>query len=210
MSGNGTFHIQLHGQGGHASQPECCKDPVLAAAAITMNLQQIVSRRMAPQSATVVSVTSIEAASSPTVTPEHARLDGSIRLARSELRAPINELIEQITLDTAHAYGVEAEIQIKPRYEATLNHAGPAARYRQALAEEFGEDWQASSVALPIMASEDFSYYLNAIPGAYALVGMACESEFQAPCHSPHYRFNDDVLAPVVRVFARLTGAPLP
>jgi len=210
MSGNGTFHIQLHGKGGHASQPECCKDPVLAAAAITMNLQQIVSRRMAPQSATVVSVTSIEALSSPTVTPEHARLDGSIRLARSELRAPINELIEQITKDTADAYGVEAEILIKPRYEATINHPEAAARYRQMLANEFGDGWQANNLALPIMASEDFSYYLNEIPGAYALIGMAREAEFQAPCHSPHYRFNDDTLAPVVRVFARLAGAPLP
>jgi len=210
MSGNGTFHIRLHGRGGHASQPECCKDPVLAAAAITMNLQQIVSRRMAPQSATVVSVTSIEAASSPTVTPEQARLDGSIRLARSELRAPINELIEQITKDTAHAYGVEAEIDIKPRYEATINHPEPAGSYRQALSEEFGDGWQADNLALPIMASEDFSYYLNEIPGAYALIGMAREAEFQAPCHSPHYRFNDDTLALVVRVFARLVGAPLP
>lgn len=210
MAGNGTFHIRLHGRGGHASQPEACRDPVLAAAAVTLNLQQIVARRLPPQAAAVVSVSAIEAPSEPTVTPETARLEGSIRMAQPPLRDEINALIEQITRDTAHAYGVEAEILIKPRYEATVNHAEPAARYRAALAEELGALWQAESLPVPIMASEDFSYYLNEIPGAFALIGMSRGADFTAPCHSPHYRFNDELLAPVVRVFARLAAAPLP
>src|SRR5690554_150359 len=210
MSGNGTFHITLTGKGGHASQPEICRDPVLAAAAVTLNLQQVVSRRLPPQSATVVSVASIEAPSAPTVTPETARIQGSIRLAQPELRPLVNELIEQITQDTARSYGVTAQVETVKRYEATINHAEPAAEYRQAVEAALGEHWQMQSLPLPIMASEDFSYYLNEIPGAFALIGMARDDSYQAPCHSPHYQFNDDLLPRVVEVFARLTGAPLP
>jgi hippurate hydrolase len=210
MSGNGTFHITLTGSGGHASQPELCRDPVLAGAAVTLALQQIVSRRLPPQSATVVSVTAFEALSAATVTPESARLQGSIRLAQPELRPVVNALIEQIAQDTARGYGVTAQVETVKRYEATINHPGPGADYRRALEAALGPDWQMQNLALPIMASEDFSYYLNEIPGAFALIGMAREGRYQAPCHSPHYQFNDDLLPKVVEIFAHLTGAPLP
>ncbi|MBR9828484.1 MAG: amidohydrolase [Oceanospirillales bacterium] len=210
MSGNGTFEIELCGKGGHASQPELCRDPVLAAAAITLNLQQIVSRRLPPQSASVVSVTQIEAISAPTVTPERVMMGGSVRLAQPELRDTINTLIEEISVDTARSYGVSARVKTVKRYEATINHAEAAADCRKALADGLGADWQCDSIHLPIMASEDFSYYLNEVPGAFALIGMAREDNFQAPCHSPHYRFNDDLIPVVVTMFARLCGAPMP
>lgn len=210
MCGNGIFEIVIQGKGGHASQPELCRDPVLAAAAITLNLQQIISRRLAPQQAAVVSVSSIDAPSGTTITPETARIGGSIRLGQASLRAPINQLIEQISQDTARAYGVEAHVTTEPRYEATVNHPGPASCYRQALRDEFGEKWHRAELAMPIMASEDFSYYLQQVPGAFALVGMSQEDNFNIPCHSPHYQFNDQLLAPMVRVFACLAGAVPP
>jgi hippurate hydrolase len=209
MSGNGSFEIIVHGRGGHASQPEACRDPVLAAAAITLALQQIVSRRLPPQAAAVVSVTALEAISVENVIPETARLAGGIRLGSPELRQPINEAITEIATRTAESYGVRAEVNLRPRYEATVNHGGPAAEYRQALAAEFGDRWQAQQPT-PIMASEDFSYYLKAIPGAFALIGMSEAGGFQRPCHSPSYQFNDALLEPMVRIFARLVGAPLP
>ncbi|HSP02806.1 MAG TPA: M20/M25/M40 family metallo-hydrolase, partial [Acidimicrobiales bacterium] len=63
---------------------------------------------------------------------------------------------------------------------------------------------------VPIMASEDFSYYLTEVPGAFALVGADDGQGHDASCHSPHYDFNDRLIGPVVRVYARLAGAPLP
>ncbi len=206
MSGNGTFHIELQGKGGHASQPEACIDPVLAAAAVTLNLQQIVSRRMAPQSAVVISVTSIDAVSSPTVIPNTTKVEGSIRLTDPTLQDQISELITQITKDTASSYGVDAKVLVKPCYEATINHAGPAKHYREILAAELGDQWKGTNIAVPIMASEDFSYYLNEIPGAYALIGMGQEEHFCAPCHSPNYEFNDELIPSVVRVFSKIVG----
>jgi len=214
MSGNGTFHLQIQGVGGHASQPEAARDPVLAAAATTLNLQQIISRRMPPQAAAVVSVTSLVADSNVTVIPDSVKVEGCIRVSEPRWRKPINDLIEEIAHNTANTYGVSVEVEIRSRYEATINEAASARRYRQALSEEFGAGFDDVDLLLPIMASEDFSYYLNEIPGAFALVGMSTSGEpspaFQAPCHSPDYQFNDDIIEAVMRVFCRLVDLPVP
>jgi len=210
MAGNGTFKILVKGIGGHASQPEACRDPVLAAAAITLALQQVVSRRIRPQHPAVLSVTSIEAPSLNTVIPETAMIGGSIRIAVPEDRAVINGLIQEIAADTAKAYGVEAETTIEPRYEATVNDPAAAEAMRGALADELGPGWLDQDLPVPIMASEDFSYYLGEIPGAFALVGADDGEDHDSPCHSPLYDFNDRLIPIVARCFARLAGAPLP
>lgn len=215
MSGNGTFRITVRGQGGHASQPEAARDPVPAAAAITLNLQQIVSRRLPPQAKVVLSVTSLDGRGSPTIIPGRVVLEGSFRFSEARWRAPIETLLVEIGESTAASYGVSAEVEVFPRYGPTVNEPVSAACCRAALEAEFGAGFDRAELLLPIMASEDFSYYLNQLPGAFALIGIA-ENEtegapgFSAPCHSAHYRFNDKALPHVVRIFSRLAGVPPP
>jgi hippurate hydrolase len=184
---------------------------VLAAAAVVQALQQIVSRRLPAQAATVLSITSIDARSNPTVIPDDAVIEGSFRIADAADRERLGELMTEIATGTAAGYGVDCEVELFPRYGPTVNHAAEAACYRGALAAEFGPAVLDGGTRLPIMASEDFSYYLRERPGAFALVGAgddhACH---QVPCHSARYDFNDALIAPMARVYARLTGAPLP
>ncbi len=210
MAGNGTFNITIKGKGGHASQPEIVRDPVLAAAAITMALQQIVARRISPQRPLVVSVSSIDAPSYDTIVPETARIGGSIRITHPEDRDFVNGLIEQISSDVAKAYGVEARTEIIRRYDATINDASAAGEMRAALSDELGQNWLSETTATPIMASEDFSYYLKERPGAFALIGSDDGDNHHEPCHSPRYDFNDRLIPVVTRLYARLAGAPLP
>ncbi|MGB3624823.1 MAG: N(2)-acetyl-L-2,4-diaminobutanoate deacetylase DoeB2 [Henriciella sp.] len=210
MAGNGTFRITLQGAGGHASQPENTRDPVLAASAVTMALQQIIARRITPQNAAVVSVTSIEAPSGETVIPDSAKLAGSIRIADPSDRARIDQMITEIATAQAAAYGVKADVEIFPRYDATINHGDQAGEMRAAIAADLGADWQFDQLPLPIMASEDFSYYLKELPGAFALIGADDGQGHHEPCHSPRYDFNDRLLPIVTRIYARLAGAPLP
>ena len=97
------------------------------------------------------------------------------------------------------------------RYEATINHPDAAARYRDALQSGLGDDYASNELLLPIMASEDFSYYLHACPGAFALIGSGDgEAAHEVPCHSPNYDFNDALIDPVARIYARLAGVPIP
>lgn len=211
MAGNGTFRLEVRGQGGHASQPELCRDPVLAASAIVQAMQQVVSRRLPAQGATVVSITSIDARSGVTVIPDTAVLEGSFRIADPRDREPLGALITEVAQSAARAYGAECEVTIYRRYDPTVNHPAQAERLRGALLEEFGANALEVPVRVPIMASEDFSYYLQQVPGAFALIGAGDGSdEHEVPCHSARYDFNDSLIAPVARIYARLAGAPLP
>ncbi|UTF61704.1 N(2)-acetyl-L-2,4-diaminobutanoate deacetylase DoeB2 [Gilvimarinus sp. DA14] len=211
MCGNGTFEIELQGVGGHASQPELCRDPILAASALVQALQQIVSRRLAPQQATVVSITSIDAHSAPTVIPERAVIGGSIRVSDTQARDQVNHLIESISHQVAASYDVGCKVKIMPRYHATINHASAAANVRNAWTALYDKESLDCKSLVPIMASEDFSYYLREIPGAFALIGANDGGTHHGhPCHSPYYDFNDRLLEPVTRLYSQLVGAPLP
>ncbi|VUD47601.1 putative hydrolase YxeP [Thalassocella blandensis] len=210
MSANSLFTISVAGIGGHASQPEACRDPVLAGCAINLALQQVVSRFLPPQTAGVLSVTSFDAKSAQTVIPKQAVLSGGVRASSSEVRDFINEKLSEIACHTAKAYGCEASVEHTLCYGATTNHAAQAESFRLALQEEFGHAWRCDSVASPIMASEDFSYFLNEIPGAFALIGTHTDGKYHHPCHSPHYDFNDALIPHVVRLYSRLVGAPVP
>ncbi|HSH27841.1 MAG TPA: N(2)-acetyl-L-2,4-diaminobutanoate deacetylase DoeB2 [Wenzhouxiangella sp.] len=210
MAGNGTFEIAIDGQGGHASQPELCRDPLLAAAATVTALQQIVSRRISPQAPTVLSVTSLHAdGGSATGTPAVASLAGSFRLGDPDTRELMGKLITEIARNTAAAHGVNANVSIHPRYDATVNHEREAETYRQALVAELGDDALGAGLRTPIMASEDFSYYLKEIPGAFALIGADDGQGNHHPCHSPEYDFNDRLIDVVGRIYARIAGVPV-
>jgi len=210
MCGNGTFEITVQGRGGHASQPERCADPVLAASAIHLNLQQVASRRLAPQKPAVLSVTSIRAESTPTIIPDQAFLSGSIRVPDMETRERMNAAIEEVAIGTASAYGVRCEVVHHPRYEATCNHPQAAANVRGAWAADHGAEAVDPAFALPVMASEDFSYYLRKIPGAFALIGANDGPAHNHNLHSARYDFNDRLIEPVVRLYSRLAGIPPP
>lgn len=210
MAANGSFDILLKGRSGHASQPELCHDPVLAAAAVTMGLQQIVSRRLSPQSAGVVSVTSIDARSGETTIPETAHLRGSVRMKESDGIQRVFGLIDSTAGSIARGYGVEAEVKVSPRYPAVINDADQATHFRAFLQEIFGADWRHEATPVPIMASEDFSYYLEKIPGAFVLVGAGDGNIHSRPCHNTGYDFNDDLVEPMVRLMLRLAGLPDP
>ncbi|TVS11033.1 MAG: amidohydrolase [Wenzhouxiangella sp.] len=211
MAGNGSFRITIHGRGGHGSQPELCRDPVLAGSAVVLALQQVVARRIAPQKGLVLSVCSFDARSAVTVIPERAVLEGSFRLAESTDRDLLTEFLLEVADNTARAYGTLAHVEVFPRYDATVNHPGPAADYRQALVDEFGEEVLAGDILLPVMASEDFSYYLAACPGAFALIGADDGgAHHNASLHRSDYDFNDALIARVTKLNARLAGAPLP
>jgi len=211
MSANGTFEITVHGHGGHSSQPELCKDPVLAAAAITMNLQQIVSRKLAPQTPAVLSLTSIDARSGPTIIPQSATLSGSIRVGNTAERDYVFDEIIKIATDTAKSYGVEAKIDVSPRLNATINHDKNAAIYRSVLAKELGTEWQDKTLAVPIMASEDFSYFLQHCAGAFALIGADDGiANHQKPCHHQEYDFNDALIPVVARIFCNIAATKTP
>lgn len=209
LGANARFSITITGRGGHASQPEACRDPVIAGALFIANVQQVVSRRIAPQQAAVVSVTIFQAGETANIIPDQAVLGGTVRALSIELRDEIASQVEKVLHATCAATGVEARFDYEPNYPATVNEATSAALGRAALQSLLGDDclWTAS---VPIMGAEDFSYYLEQIPGAFLLLGTGREGKPIEPCHSPRFEYDDELIPLVARLWARLAGAPDP
>jgi hippurate hydrolase len=208
MVSNGYFRARIVGRGGHASTPEACRDPILAASQFVTLAQQIVARHVPPQKAAVITVATFHAGTARNVIPDEAILEGTIRAAETTLRDELAQRLSRVLEGVCLAADATPDFAFHPAYQATINHPEPASRLTAALGTVIGSDG-ARTEGVPFMGGEDFSYYLAEVPGAYALVGSG-RSPDDPPLHSPRFDFNDALLPTMVKVWSHLIGAPVP
>jgi metal-dependent amidase/aminoacylase/carboxypeptidase family protein len=168
-----------------------------------------VSRQVAPQQAAVVSVTMFQGSESGNVIPDQVLLGGTVRALTVELRDELASRVEAVLHAICAVSGVKARFEYEPNYPATINDPKSAETARAALRATLGDGclWTES---VPIMGAEDFSYYLQQIPGAFLLLGSGRSGTPVEPCHSPRFDYEDDLIPLVIRLWARLAGAPVP
>jgi hippurate hydrolase len=200
-----VFEINVKGLGGHAARPNNTVDTTLAASAIVMALQQVVSRNTDPQQPAVLSVTSFRTESEAfNVIPEHVTLRGTVRTFDDGVRQMIGRRIKEITSLTAQSYGAQAQFEwSEVGYPATVNHPREtefAAAAARAVAGDVNTD------APRTTGGEDFAFFLNACPGAYIQVGNGPT----AGLHHPEYDFNDDVIPSGCSYWVELVEQRLP
>ncbi|QUS35231.1 M20 aminoacylase family protein [Falsirhodobacter algicola] len=204
MASVDTVTVTLRGQGGHGAMPHTTVDPVIAMAGLVQGLQTVVSRNASALDNLVVSVTQIHAGSASNIIPSEAWMTATIRSFTPEVRRLAEERIRALIAGHAAAYGVEAVVEYDLGYPPTVNHPEEAV---------FAAD-VARGVALAVeadhpreMGAEDFSYMLEARPGAYLFLGTGPG----AGLHSDSYDFNDEVAPIGAAFFARLveTAQPL-
>ena len=196
MASPDRFAITVRGVGAHGGAPQKGVDPIPAAAAIVLGAQTIVSRRMDPFKAAVVSVTRLQAGNTWNVVPEEAQIEGTVRTLALEDRAFIRELLERMARSTAQAYGCEASMAWVDGSAPVVNDAGLCAAARK-LALEMGlaVDRQEDT-----MGGEDFSEYLKGRPGVFIRVGTGGDY----PNHHPKFTVDPAALLPAAAFFARL------
>ncbi len=206
MAAVDTFTISLQGKGGHGAYPQDTIDPVVAAVAMVNAIQTIVSRNHDTRGEAVVSVTQIHAGTVNNVIPDGGFINGTIRTFDKDVQAMIHRRLEEITKGTAAAYGLEATLELEIGYPATVNHVEQTA-FAADVAREIAGDTAVDAAQGMEMGAEDFSYMLEARPGAYLFLG-AGEG---AGLHNPAYDFNDEVAPIGASFFARLveTAQPL-
>ncbi|WP_210527590.1 M20 aminoacylase family protein [Rubellimicrobium arenae] len=203
MAAVDDFSITLRGKGGHAAYPHDALDPIPAAGALVQALQTIASRNVDPMKQVVVSVTQIHAGSAFNVIPEEAVITGTIRSYDKSVHALAHRRLDEIVQGHAAAFGLNAEITILPGYPATINDED-----RTAFAAEVAREVavRVDERMVPEMGAEDFSYMLEARPGAFLMLGNGGTPM----CHHPAFDF-DDRAAPVgASYFARLVERALP
>ena len=198
------FEIIVKGKGGHAAEPHRAIDTTLVAAHIVIALHSIVSRNVDPLKRVVLTVGTFWTDSAASnIIPDEARMAGTVRTLDPEYRTIAEARIRDVVTHTAAAYGATAQMIWDPGYPVTVNDPQGAARAADA-ARAVG--LHVIDDADPIMPSEDFSYMLEQVPGAYVFLGNG-----DTPmCHHPKYVFDYEAIHYGCSFFAELVERRLP
>ena len=202
MAAFDIFEITVTGHGTHAAAPHLGKDAVVAAAEIVTALQTIASRGVDPQDSVVVSVTQIHGGDTWNVIPEDVVLRGTARAFRPEIQDFAEASIRRIANGVAATHDMTVTIDYQRRYPPTINDDAEADFTASVMADVVGEQ-NVFRNKNPKMASEDFAYMLNEIPGAYVWLGNG-PGEGGCLLHNPSYDFNDDALTIGASYWSRL------
>src|SRR5690606_38885979 len=204
MAATDEFDLFISGRGGHAAQPHRTIDPILAGSQLMIALQGIVSRNTDPLDSLVISVTKFIAGEAYNVIPEKATLSGTVRTLKKEARAFAERRIREVAAGIAAATGTEITVRYKNNYPVTFNH-DTQTEFAARVASSVAGEGKVNANVEPMMAAEDFSYMLEARPGAYIFIGNGDTPGL----HHPAYDFNDDAIPYGVSYFVSVAETAL-
>lgn len=204
MSAPDRFDIKIQGYGGHGSQPERTKDSIVIAGQLIGNLQQIVSRRISPLDTAVVSVCSIEAKNPFNIIADSAKLSGTVRTFKEDVREFIEQEMEKVIKGTCYSSDADYTFTYTRGYPATVNHQEEteflAKVAKQAPSVQIVKEYE------PQMTGEDFAYYLQHVKGAFFFTGAEKEGrESSYPHHHPKFDIDERSLLIAAQVLGTAT-----
>jgi amidohydrolase len=205
MAAADRLTIEIEGRGGHAARPHISVDTVLVGAQIINQIQSIVSRNVDPLQAAVISICVFQAGSTDNVIPQTALLRGTARSLTPEVRDLLERRLHEVVTGTAQLYGATAKLTYKRDYPVTRNHERQAAFAAAVAAKVVGQERVDDRFA-PVMGAEDFSFMLEARPGAFIFVGNGDS----AGLHHPAYDFNDETIPIGTSYWVKLVETALP
>jgi amidohydrolase len=188
-----AFVIKIIGKGGHAARPHLAIDAVLIASQLVVNLQSIISRQIDPIHPSVITVGYLKSGTIDNVIAEKATLKGTIRTTNEFIRAEIIEKIKKLASSMAILYGAEINVEMKPGYPPIVNEERVTKFAVQVAEKLLGKD-NTIAIPYPSLGGEDFSYYLQQIPGCFVRYGAAKEGHETASSHSPNFDFDEETL----------------
>ncbi|GAA1710383.1 M20 family metallopeptidase [Nonomuraea bangladeshensis] len=211
MAAADVFCVTVKGRGGHGSSPHRALDPIQAGCAMVTALQTMVTRTFDVFDPVVVTVGSFHGGSADNVIPDEARFEATVRTFSKENRALVKRRLVELVEGIAAAHGMTAETSFGMGYPVTVNDQDEAGFVGRTADELFGPG-RYFVAPQPVMGSEDFSYVLERVPGAFVFLG-ACPPDLDpatAPYnHSPEARFDDAVLTDGAALYASLAATRL-
>jgi len=189
MASADLIDIAIEGRGGHAAWPHTTVDPVLVGAHIVTAVQSIASRSVDPLEAVVVSITQFHAGDTDNVIPATAQLAGTVRTLSPDVRDFVEGRLRDLVETTAAAFGARATLTYERNYPVVVNDAAETEFASRVAADIAGAD-RVDTNAAPMMGAEDFSFMLEARPGAFIFMGNGDSAKL----HNPDYDFNDEAI----------------
>ncbi len=205
-----SFQLTVEGAGGHASMPHFAADPIPAAAAIVTGLGTMVTRDVDVNQPGLITVGHIEAGTTNNVIPNSAFIEGTIRALSEQSRSAMHEGIERVATSVASAHKCSCSVDIIAGYPVTVNDDAQADLVASVARHTVGEQMYLDMPA-PFMAAEDWSYVLNRVPGAMAMLGV-CPVDIEDPSTAPNnhsnlMRVNEDALTNGVALYVAMAMA---
>lgn len=204
MAATAEFTITVKGKGGHAAQPHRTVDPIVTASAMISALQTIRSRNVDPIEQLVVSVTKIHAGDAYNIIPEELEFAGTIRTLKKEVAEQAYERMRAVCEGVAAAHGASVKVDIDVNYPVTFNHEAET-DFAVSIARSVAGEPNVNGSVSPVMGGEDFSYMLEARPGAFIFLGNGDT----AGLHNPEYDFNDEAIPHGVSYWVKLAETEL-
>ena len=192
MTSVDTWEVTIRGRSGHSSQPHHAVNPILVASHLIQGIKEISATSIDPSQAHVITVATVESGVAFNVIPDSCKIGGSVRAFSPQVQQRIEERIRELSTAMARGFSAEAEVNYDYRYPPTVNTRAETAK--QAAVACVGEE-NIKEEFPPSMGSEDFSFYLREVPGAYVWLGSKVDPDAETiPLHSSRYDFNDDLL----------------
>ncbi len=204
MAATAEFNIRVTGRGGHAAMPHRSVDPIVAASQIVTALQTIAARTVDPAESVVVSVTKFHGGEAYNVIPEHVELAGTVRSLKKEVALLARERMQAICEGIGKASDTTVSFHYQANYPVTVNNPDETVFAGDIAATVAGETSVHRAIQ-PLMGGEDFSYMLEARPGAFIFIGNGDTANL----HHPAYDFNDEAIPHGVSYWVRLAETAL-
>lgn len=184
MAAPDKFSITIHAKGGHGSMPHQTIDPTLIAAEIILALNTIISRNIDPLELAVLSIGSLHTGNAFNIIPDTATIEGTVRSFKDSVRQSIFKRIDEISNGICLANLATYELNSLFGHPAVVNHADYAKEIERAVSQCQNEI--TAEIIPPVMCAEDFSYYLNEVPGAFFFIGTGTDT-ITYPHHHPKF-----------------------
>ncbi|WP_335872068.1 amidohydrolase [Bacillus sp. 2205SS5-2] len=199
MAAADRFEIKIKGSGGHGAQPHKTKDSLLVASQLVVHLQQIVSRRVDPIDAAVLSVGSFVADHAFNVIGDDCKLTGTVRTFKKETQKLIMEEMERMINGICSASGCDFEFSYESGYPTVINTESETHHLSSNAAKI--KDVRSLAEVEPQMGGEDFAYYLQHVPGSFFFTGAKPDDvEIAFPHHHPQFDINEKAMLIAAKV----------
>ena len=192
MASPDDFKIILKGKGGHGAMPEFCKNPIYPGGVLVSRLKNIVSENFSDPSECVLSVCTINAGTFYNIIPDTVEITGTARSLTNEVREKIENLIEEYTKKVADEFDLEYEYRFNKQYPPVINDV----KMNEILvksAKDIKEIKKIIKLEKAFMTGDDFSYFSNAVPGTYFMLG-AGNDKINVPLHSTNFEIDEKCL----------------
>jgi len=203
MACSDRFNITVKGKGGHGAVPDEANDPLVAAAHLVTMLQTIVSRNISPLEGAVVTVGTIHSGVAYNVIPDSCEVEGTCRAFNDKVHETIISRMSEICKGVELSFGVQVKLDYLRGYPAVINSSEEhAAVVKSVATQTVGKGNVLEKYAT--MCSEDFSYYLNQIPGNFFFIGCAPDNDYVYAHHNSSFDIHEKALVVGASVMLRI------